>query len=114
MDTVWGETERNINVWLCQVETRFQQEAAGREESQALGSSGLEQDERATTELRTEVRKAKQSLYPKVERSEISNTGASPYSVCNTMCATSSIFMEHQLLFSKRDYWFHPQESNHM
>lgn len=32
---------------LCQVKTRFQQTAAGREESQALRSSGVEQDERA-------------------------------------------------------------------
>lgn len=73
-DTVWGEIGRNTNVQLPQVETRFQQAGAGREEPQASGSSGVEQDERAITGLRTEAMKAQQSLQPKVERSEISNT----------------------------------------
>ena len=41
--------------------------------------------------------KAKKSLQPKVERSEISNTitGAAPYSVYNANYATSIIFWEH-------------------
>lgn len=75
---------------------------------------GEEEDGRAITELRAEVRKAKQSLQPKVGRSGISSTAeAALYSISNTKCGTSSVFLEHQLLFHKRDFWLHPlhQES---
>lgn len=49
------------------------------------------------------------SLQPKMERSKISNaiTDAAHSSVYNTNYATSIIFLEHELIFCKRHYFFH-------